>query len=135
MRRWLSAAAMGIAFGLAATAPAETIVEIVKTGCEKELTSFCKDVTPGEQRVVACLYAHNDKLSGKCEGAIYEASDRLGEALAALQHMADQCRTDIQTYCAATQPGEGRVINCLRGQSDQLSDGCRTAVTDVATMR
>ncbi|MGB3648599.1 MAG: cysteine rich repeat-containing protein, partial [Desulfobulbales bacterium] len=45
---------------------AQDLVETVAKGCEKELTSYCKDVTPGEGRILACLYAHSDKLSGKC---------------------------------------------------------------------
>jgi hypothetical protein len=42
---------------------AEDIIESVAKGCEKELTSYCSNVTPGEGRVLACLYAHNDKLA------------------------------------------------------------------------
>jgi hypothetical protein len=37
---------------------ADNIIETVAKGCEKELTSYCKDVTPGEGRILACLYAH-----------------------------------------------------------------------------
>ncbi|MDH3317934.1 MAG: cysteine rich repeat-containing protein, partial [Gammaproteobacteria bacterium] len=43
---------------------AENIVESVAKGCEKELSSYCKNVTVGEGRVLACLYAYGDKLSG-----------------------------------------------------------------------
>ena len=41
----------------------EELVESVVKGCEKELTSYCSNVTPGDGRVLACLYAHSDKLS------------------------------------------------------------------------
>ena len=41
-------------------------VETVKEGCKKELDMYCKNVTPGKGRVVACLYAYEDKLSGRC---------------------------------------------------------------------
>ena len=46
----------------------EDLVETVATGCEKELTTYCKDVTPGEGRILACLYAHSDKLTGRNNG-------------------------------------------------------------------
>lgn len=39
-------------------------VETVAKGCQKEIEGFCKDVTPGQGRVLACLYAYGDKLSG-----------------------------------------------------------------------
>ena len=39
----------------------------VLEGCSSELTQHCAEVTPGEGRLLACLYAHGDKLSGQCE--------------------------------------------------------------------
>jgi cysteine rich repeat protein len=33
-------------------------VETVKGGCKNELDTYCKDVTPSEGRVPACLYCH-----------------------------------------------------------------------------
>jgi hypothetical protein len=29
-------------------------------GCNKEFETYCKDVTPGEGRLLACLYAYED---------------------------------------------------------------------------
>ena len=48
----------------------------VLEGCGSELAEFCSAVTPGQGRVLACLYAHGDKLSGR---ARYRAL-RLGGA-------------------------------------------------------
>jgi Cysteine rich repeat len=45
----------------------QNLVESVVNGCKAELDTYCKDVTPGEGRILGCLYARNDKLSGKCE--------------------------------------------------------------------
>ena len=45
-----------MAFSLPAAA-VDDLLESVAKGCEKELTTFCKDVTPGEGRILACLYA------------------------------------------------------------------------------
>ncbi len=55
---------------------AETLIDTVAKGCEKELKEFCAKVTPGEGRVLACLYAYQDKLSGRCEYALYDAGAR-----------------------------------------------------------
>ena len=63
---------------------AEDVIETVAKGCEKELTSYCKDVTPGEGRILACLYAHSDKLTGQCEYALYDAAAQLERFVAAL---------------------------------------------------
>jgi len=44
---------------------------------QTEIETYCKAVTPGEGRILACLYAYQDKLSGKCEYALYNAAVRL----------------------------------------------------------
>ena len=38
-------------------------------------------MTPGQGRVLACLYAHGDKLSAKCEYALYDAAAQAGRYL------------------------------------------------------
>ncbi|HLE01221.1 MAG TPA: cysteine rich repeat-containing protein [Bdellovibrionota bacterium] len=34
--------------------------------CSSDLKQYCKDVTPGQGRIAACLKANGDKLSGGC---------------------------------------------------------------------
>jgi hypothetical protein len=55
----------------------QSLIDTVATGCKDELEKYCVDVTPGDGRVLACLYAYGDKLSGKCEWALYDASVQL----------------------------------------------------------
>ncbi len=63
----------------------QTLIDSVAKGCDQELKTYCKDVTPGEGRVLACLYAFSDKLSGKCEYALYDAAAQLERAVAILE--------------------------------------------------
>ena len=58
--------------------------EQVLDGCNTELARFCAEVTPGEGRLLACLYAHGDKLSGQCDYALYNAAVRLERAIDAI---------------------------------------------------
>ena len=109
----------------------ENIVETVARGCEKEIQTFCKDVTRGEGRVLACLYAHNDKLSGSCEYALYDAAIRLERAVAALSYVANECEDDIEKFCAAVEAGEGRLAECLNENEKKVSDRCNQALKDV----
>ena len=92
---------------------AENLTSIVVKGCKVELESYCKDVTPGEGRVLACLYAHNDKLSGSCEYALYDAAVQLERAVSALTNVATECADDLDQFCAEVEMGEGRVLECL----------------------
>ena len=56
----------------------------VVEGCKTELETHCKGVTPGEGRLLACLYAYEDKLSSRCDYALYDAAARLDQAVTAL---------------------------------------------------
>jgi hypothetical protein len=100
-------------------------------GCEKELTTYCKDVTPGDGRLLACIYAYQDKLSPRCEYALYDSAAQLERALSALTYAANECRDDLKTYCADIQPGEGRLRDCLGKNEAKLNDRCKAALKDV----
>lgn len=123
------ALAMVIAAGLsfAQKGPVETAME----GCKKEIDTYCKTVVPGEGRVLACLYAYEDKLSGRCVYSLYEASNQLERAVTALRYVANECKGDISSLCADTRPGEGRIIKCLEKNDAKVSSRCKQAKKDV----
>ena len=102
----------------------------VTTGCQKELDTYCKDVTLGDGRLLACLYAHNDKISGRCEYALYDAAAQLERAVAALTYVANECKDDLKNYCSGIAMGEGRLVKCLEKHDDKVSDRCKDARKD-----
>jgi len=110
---------------------AQGIVETVETGCATEISTFCSQVSPGEGRLLACFYAHEDKLSGQCQYALYNAAAQLDQAVSALNYVATECNDDLMKHCAEVQIGEGRVIECLRANKDSVSAACMTAVNEV----
>jgi hypothetical protein len=69
-------------FGLGSAAAQGTILEAMKQGCAKELGTYCKAVDPGEGRIAACLYAHDDKISTQCAVAVYDGMLSLQVSLA-----------------------------------------------------
>jgi hypothetical protein len=103
----------------------------VMEGCDSELVRYCAEVTPGEGRLLACLYAYGDKLSGRCEFALYDAAVRLERAIDAIAYVASECRAELETHCAEVEVGEGRVAQCLKDHASELSPGCDQALTDV----
>ncbi len=110
---------------------AETIVDTVAKGCKKEIETYCKEVTPGEGRVLACLYAYEDKLSGQCEYALYDAAVQLERALTALSYVANECRDDLMKFCSDIKPGGGRLMACMEKNEKQVGDRCKQAMKDV----
>ncbi len=134
MRRlvFLVIAALATIVAPAERAPAgETLVDTVVEGCKVELESYCKDVTPGEGRMLACLYAFQDKLSGQCEFALYDAAAQLERAIAALTYLINECRDDANVQCAGVRVGEGRVIKCLNDNAAKISGRCSRALADL----
>ena len=106
----------------------DTIVDSIKKACNKELTTFCKGVPQGEGRILACLYAFEDKVSDKCVYAVYDAAAQLEQAVAALKFAASQCKTDLQKFCADVKPGEGRGLACLNKHDKDVSQTCKDAL-------
>jgi hypothetical protein len=109
----------------------EGLVESVLTGCKTELEKYCSNVTPGEGRVLACLYAYEDKLSGRCEYALYDAAVQLERAVAALSYVVNECSSDLKQYCTGVAAGEGRLLQCLQKNDAQVSQRCKQARKDV----
>jgi hypothetical protein len=123
----------------AAQTPAQDVTAVMQgqltaqvlEGCSSELAQYCADVTPGERRLLACLYAHDDKVSGRCDYALYNAAARLEQAVGAVTYVASACRTELDTYCANVEAGEGRVAQCLKDHASDLSPACDQALTTV----
>ncbi len=108
------------------------IVKSITEGCKKEINTYCKDVTPGQGRLLACFYAHGDKLSTRCEYALYDASARLERFVAAMNYLANECRGDLRQLCMGVKQGNGRLLKCLMNNKDHLSERCSSAMKDVS---
>ena len=102
-------------------------ITTMTTGCQTELDTYCKNVTLGEARLLACLYAHNDKLSGDCEDGLYDALAQLEQTVAALSYVANECKDDLTNYCSGIVMNAGRLIKCLEKNDDKVSDRCKKA--------
>jgi hypothetical protein len=120
-----------LASGAAGAADAaDTIVGTVTEGCKTELDAWCSDVTPGEGRVLSCLAAREDKLSGECVFALYQASAQLDAFVEAIRRVATDCKAELQKHCGNVELGEGRVAKCLKANEATASAVCKQAIVD-----
>ena len=39
------------------------------------------------------------------------------------------CKADLETACPGIEPGQGRILACLEGKTDQLSQACKDDVS------
>jgi hypothetical protein len=131
IRKTLLAAAAVFAITAIQVASAEQpLLDYVVTSCEIDLENFCSQVTPGEGRLMHCVAAHEDKLSGQCVYALYQAASLLEELSVAIGYLAAECGTDIEAHCANVEVGEGRMLSCLGEHKEEVSESCTQAITD-----
>ena len=131
MKRTVLIAIVGL-FLLGATCASaqEDIIEGVMKACEPEIKAYCSQVTPGEGRLLACFYAHGDKVSSRCEYALYEGVAALEAFVNAVTYVATACHDDLLKYCGEVEMGEGRVGTCLLQHKADVTAECRQAMDD-----
>ena len=123
--------ALTAAMMIASTAfGADQLTETVENGCKDELNRYCEDVTPGDGRVLACLYAHSDKLNAKCEYALFDAAIQLERAITAMAYAAYECEDDLEKYCSDVPVGQGRLLDCIDKNKKKVSKRCLDALAE-----
>ena len=108
-------------------------VDKLQAACGDDLRKYCSTVTPGGDRIVFCIEAHEDKISTKCEYALFEASKNLERALDRIQMTAEACWGDIATHCADVAPGGGGIAHCLVSKKASLTNGCQIRLDEIQT--
>ena len=131
MKRTLVTLAVMTVFLMTGAAVLADPVKTFEEGCKVELEKYCSMVTPGDGRLLGCLYAYQDKLSNRCEYALYDAAAQLERAVAALSYVVNECDSDLEKYCSDTAPGEGRLMECMDKNMAKVSDRCKAAMKDV----
>jgi len=136
MKKWLLMVAL-LMVALPAFAAGDPLAKGVQEaldtfteGCQQELTTFCKDVKPGEGRIIACLYAFQDRLTPKCEFAFYDSVSQLDKTLSSLSYAIGECKDDLKKHCADVKPGEGRLLDCINKNEAKVSARCSAALKD-----
>ena len=108
----------------------DSLLEYLVDACEGDLQQYCSQVTPGNGRLLHCVAAHEDKLSGQCEYALYQAASLLEQLTVAIAYVATSCEVEIETMCSDVQAGEGRILACLESREDELGEACKKALSD-----
>ena len=100
-------------------------IDKVEQKCTQDLETYCQDVTPGQGRGIACLYAHEDKISTPCLTALFEAKGQFANATDNVNALIADCRTDIFALCSKVEIGEGRILACLEKNKKKIAPKCR----------
>ncbi|MDR3607795.1 MAG: cysteine rich repeat-containing protein [Oligoflexia bacterium] len=90
--------------------------------CRTDIKQFCSDVTAGGGRVMACLKAHEDKLSAGCSAQWQAARTQVKSKMQASRAA---CGADIQKFCGNAM-GPKEIGSCLDSHTSDLSDSCKS---------
>jgi Cysteine rich repeat len=105
----------------------------LQSACSEDIKKYCSNVTPGEGRVLHCMQAYEDKISPQCGYAEQEAALNLQMAIDRLKEAVIACNDDIAKLCNKTQPGQGRVAQCLIANKAAASGQCAGAIQKLQT--
>jgi len=95
------------------------------SACLSDAQRYCAQIPIGEGRVLTCLQARWNELSGACQQEIQHIQNRAREI--------DQaCSIDVWQYCRGVAPGADRIRVCLWSRWDDLSSTCREKAAEVA---
>ena len=136
MKTTFATVALVAALGASAASASNMLADSVANRLVAEgydVSNFSQ-VTPGEGRILHCMAAHADKISGRCEYAFYQAASILEQMAVAINYLATECQADIQTHCSDIAPGEGRILACLSDHDAEVSESCKTAIADTVEM-
>ena len=131
-RQFGRALAAGILLLAGAGASAEqTVITRVLDACGTEIRDLCSNITRGNGRVIACLYANEDQLSGRCDYVLFDAAAELQQIMGAMSRVAQVCKADVEHLCGNVVEGEGRLMQCLKSNQMALSAPCHDAFEKV----
>ena len=117
LKRGLAVTAALLLFG------SNAVAQGAARACATDIRTLCADVKPGEGRIAGCVKDHIKDLSEPCQNL-----------LAATAAAAQACTADVKQHCADTSRRRQK-IRCLKSVLLNLSDDCKSAVSQIAAGR
>ena len=125
-----TAAVLSIALLSIGPARSQSVFEM----CSGDIKSHCATVLPGDGRLYACLYAHEEKISEACDEVTADVADQLDLLFELVGYTKFQCRADIKKHCSGVEMGGGQILSCLQGKSGSLAGDCAEVVNRLSAV-
>jgi hypothetical protein len=105
-------------------------VNIEVKSCDADAAILCPGLPLNSQKSFMCLAAYEDNLSLGCKVGIVEAAIALEMGMIAIDYSIKACEADADKRCADVEPGEGRIVSCLRKNESKLKKECTAALKE-----
>lgn len=89
-------------------------------GCHKEIKELCKDKKRGPE-MFKCMEENKSKISPECLKKFEEKKEKW-------KNHEGPCKADREKFCKDVKPGEGRIIECMKGKIAELSPDCKAHI-------
>jgi len=99
-------------------------------GCGEDIKQHCDGLGKKTTKVFMCLAAYEEQLTPRCKQGILEASLAIKTGAAALDYSLGACEADADKHCLKVEPGEGRIISCLKKNEAKLDKKCSAALKE-----
>lgn len=99
-------------------------------GCDEDIKQHCDGLGDNTDRVFMCLAAYEEHLSAECKQGILEAALSIKMGAAALDYSISACEADADKHCLDVQPGEGRLVSCIKANEAKVSKECIAALKE-----
>ena len=105
-------------------------VNIEVQSCDADAAILCPGLPLNSQKSFMCLSAYEDNLSLDCKIGIVEAAIALEMGMLAIDYSIKACEADADKHCESVEPGEGRIVGCLRKNESKLTKECTSALKE-----
>ena len=115
---------------LAEKFPKEIVISASVNGCDDDVKKHCDGLGDNTQKIFMCLAAYEDHLSDSCKRGIVEAAVAMRLGAAAIEYSLQACEADADKHCLDVEPGEGRLVMCIKENEAKVSSECVTALKE-----
>ncbi len=99
-------------------------------GCSEDVKQHCPGLGKNSGKIFMCLSAYEAQLTPQCKQGVLEARLAINTGIAAVEYSISACETDADKHCLDVQPGQGRLLKCLKANESRVSQQCITALKD-----
>jgi len=92
--------------------------------CGKDIAKFCKNIEPGEGRLLKCLKLSEEDLTPQCKKQLIQIEK-------AVEEVQNACADDYAIFCSSLLPGQGRIAACLEKNKKILTPKCKKNLGEV----
>ena len=100
--------------------------------CVDDVKRLCSETSLDKGAVRSCLRRNEAALGETCRARL-DADDAMARRI--IREFGQACRTDLDQFCPAVEPGGGRVLGCLIRHQVEVSGACQNELARIGEAR